>query len=150
MISTHVHLNFKPIVFSSSVQRLYTYTIKKKKWRDSQDIPQFHKIKISKPCKLWAQGKCSCETEDCWYFHQDVACLTISFRGDQKSDSSCYFSYATKKQDITKLSKEFSKLKSEKIFPTKEHELQFFHSQHIQPTLKVRVLQNHSKMQVLH
>ena len=30
IIRTHVHLNFKPIVFSSSVQRLYTYTIKKK------------------------------------------------------------------------------------------------------------------------
>ena len=72
----------------------------------------FRNSQISKPCKLWAQGKCSCETEDCWYFHQDIACLTISFMGDQKSDSSCYFSYATKKQDISKLSKEFSKLKS--------------------------------------
>ena len=149
MISTHVHLNFKPVVFFFLSAKIIHIRNKKKKWRDSQDIPQFHKIKISKPCKLWVQGKCSCETEDCWYFHQDIACLTISFRGDQKSDSSCYFSYATKKQDITKLSKEFSKIKELKnIFQQKEHELQFFHSQHIQPTLKVRV--NHSKMQLLH
>ena len=41
MISTHVHLNFKPIVFSSSVQRVYTHTHNKIK-KNGEIARTFH------------------------------------------------------------------------------------------------------------
>ena len=111
---------------------------------ERQDIQQFHKIKISKPCKLWAQEKCPYEDEDCWFFHQDLTCPHYFFHRDCKYGSSCYFSLATNEQDITQLSKkdkiifvqtqQINELTS--ILQQKEHELQILHSKHSQPTLE--------------
>ena len=110
---------------------------------ERQDILQFHKMKISKTCKLWDQGKCPYEAEDCWFVHQDLTCPHYFLHCDCKYDSSCYFSLATNEQDITQLSKkdnffvqtqQINELRN--ILQQKEHKLQILHSKHSQPTLE--------------